>query len=108
MIQFVPFDSKLGASINETYQQVMLKEVERPKYIPSQIVQLMREEGYTGFTMHRHTLLWKSLDAKNPGKGYGVMVANAWFWYERWVEDVRKHCSDNEDKYKPTNAELAA
>ena len=108
IIQFVPFDSELGTSINETYQQVMLKEVERPKYIPSQIVQLMQEEGYTGFSMHRHTLLWKSMDAKNPGKGYGVMIANVWFWYERWVEVVRKHCSDNEDKYKPTNAELAA
>ena len=101
MIQFVPFDSELGASINETYQQVMLKEVERPKYIPSQIVQLMREEGYTGFNMHHHTLLWQSMDAKNPGKGYGVMIANAWFWYERWVEVVGQHCSEKQEKYKP-------
>ena len=108
MIQFVPFNSELGTSINQAYQQVMLKEVERPKYIPSQIVRLMQEEGYTRFTMHNHTSLWKSMDAKNLGKGYGVMVANAWFWYERWVEEVRKHCSDNKDKYKPANAELAA
>ena len=108
MIQFVPFDSELGASINETYQQIMLKEVERPKYIPSQVVQLMRHEGYTGFNMYHHTLLWQSMDAKNAGKGYGVMIANTWFWYERWVEEVKKHCSENEDKYKLTIMELAA
>ena len=108
MIQFVPFDSELGTSINETYQQVMLKEVERPKYIPSQIVQQMREEGYTKFNMHHHTSLWKSFDAKNPGKGYGVMVAGAWYWYERWVDEVRLHCSDNVANYKPANAGIAA
>ena len=108
IIQFVPFDSELGASINETYQQVMLKEVERPKHIPSQIVQLMREEGYTKFNMHHHTLLWQSMDAKNPGKGYGVMVANTWFWYDRWVNLVRQHCSDKAEGYMPTNGKLAA
>ena len=86
----------------------MLKEVERPKHIPSQIVQLMREEGYTKFNMHHHTLLWQSMDAKNSGKGYGVMVANAWFWYDRWVELVRQHCSDNAESYMPTDTGLAA
>ena len=108
MIEFVPFDSELSVSINEAYQQVMLKEVERPKYIPSQIVQQMREEGYSKFNMHHHTLLWKSVDAKNLGKGYGVMVAGAWYWYERWVEEVRRHCSDNKGIYKSADAELVA
>ena len=108
MIQFVPFDSELGTSINETYQQVMLKEVERPKYIPSQVVQQMREEGHTKFNMHHHTSLWKSLDAKNPGKGYGVVVAGTWYWYERWVDEVRLHCSDNAANYKPASTGVAA
>lgn len=28
------------------------------------------------------------LDAREPGKGYGVMVAKAWYWYEKWYEKV--------------------
>ena len=45
------------------------------------------------------TQLWKRVNAKNPGKGFGVMVANHWYWYERWVDVVRKHCKDNRGKY---------
>jgi len=61
------------------------REVERPKYLPSHIVDLMLEEGHSGFSMHYHTRLWQHFNAKNPGKGYGVQVANAWYWYERWI-----------------------
>ena len=65
-----------------------------------QIVALMQAEGYPGFSIHYHTQLWQALDAKNPAKGYGTMVAGkAWLWYERWVEVVRKHCRDSRGKY---------
>ena len=95
VIQFVPFNSDLGRDINRVY----LKEVERPKYLPSKIIELMQEEGYSRLNMHHHTMLWKHLDAKNPGKGYGVQVANAWYWYERWLDVVREHCTANIDLY---------
>ena len=72
----------------------LLKEVERPKYLPSQIIALMREEGYARFNMHDHTQLWKKLEGKNPGKGYGVLVAKTWYWYDRWVDEVRKYCAN--------------
>ena len=99
VIKFVPFDSALGKEINDQYQQVFLKEVERRKHLPSKIVKMMQDEGYTRFTMHRHTHLWKKLDAKNPGKGYGVLVASTWYWYDRWIAEVRKHCKDNKELY---------
>jgi hypothetical protein len=51
---------------------------------------------YSKFGMHRHTELWKALDAKNPGKGFGVWVRGAWYWYGRWVEVVRQHCVENQ------------
>lgn len=105
VIEFVRADSELGRSINKEYQQVVLKEVERPKSRPGEIVSLMRDEGYVSFNMHHHTKLWKKLDAKNPGKGYGVMVSGTWYWYDRWVEVVRDHCKDNKQTYVP---ELAA
>ena len=99
VIQFVPLDSDLGKSINASYQQVFLKEVEKPKYLPSQVVALMKQEGFPDFGMQHHTQLWKDLDARNPGKGYGVEVANKWYWYERWVEVVRDHCVANSGLY---------
>ena len=101
VIEFVPANSDLGDAINEQYRQVVLKEVERPKHLPSQVVTLMREEGYVQFNQHHHTQLWQGLEAKDPGKGYGVQIANTWYWYERWVEVVRQHCLDNRQLYSP-------
>ena len=99
MIQFVPFDSDLGKAINDKHQQLLLKEVERPKHLPSEIVKLMNQEGYARFNMHHHTQFWKKMDGKNSGKGYGVMVARTWYWYDRWVDEVRKHCTANQNLY---------
>ena len=65
VIKFVPFDSALAEEINSKYQQVLLKEVERPKHLPSKIVKLMQEAGFTHFTIYYHTRLWKKKDAKN-------------------------------------------
>lgn len=100
VIEFVRADSDLAESLNDAYSRVLLKEVERPKHLPSEIVQLMREEGYPKFNMHHHTQLWKSMNAKNPGKGYGVMVGKTWYWYDRWLDEVREHCADNVELYK--------
>ena len=99
VIEFVRADSELARSINNSYQQVLLKEVERPKHLPGQIVKLMHKEGYVGFNIHHHTQLWKKLDARNLGKGYGVLVASTWYWYDRWVDKVREHCSASRDSY---------
>ena len=95
IVQFVPYNSEMGQSIN----QVFLKEVERPKYRANEILAVTRDEGYPGFNMHHHTQLWKAMDAKNPGKGYGVVVSNYWYWYDRWVDEVRKHCAANAELY---------
>ena len=42
------------------------------------------------------------------GKGYGVLVASTWYWYDRWVDEVRKYCADNEELYTNILNELAA
>ena len=39
------------------------------------------------------------MDGKNPVKGYGVQVARTWYWYDRWVDEVRTHCADNKNLY---------
>jgi Domain of unknown function (DUF3644) len=97
VIEFLKPDSEITQAINRDY--VTFKEVERPKYLPGQIVAMMREEGYPRFGMHQHTGLWKSHDAKNPAKGLGVDVAGYWYWYSRWVDIVRKHCEENASSY---------
>ena len=99
VIEFVPLNSDLANTINDQYQQVLLKEVERPKHLPSQIVELMREEGFPRFKMHHHAGLWKQLNGKNLGKGYGVLVGKTWYWYDRWIDEVRKHCAANRKSY---------
>ena len=99
VIEFVNADSDEARAINDAYRQVVLKEVERPKYRPGEIVEMMGEDGYSRFSMHHHTRLWQVKNAKNPGKGFGVEVSGQWFWYERWVEVVREHCEDNRERY---------
>ena len=99
VIEFVRPESDLGKSINSQYRQMVVKEVERPKCLPSAVVKKMQDHGHVGFNMHHHTMLWKTRDGKNPGKGYGVMVSGTWYWYERWVDEVRHHCEANRERY---------
>lgn len=86
VIEFIPPDSALARDITKQYWVV--KESEKPKYLPGDVVKKARSEGFTDFNMARHTSLWKAKKAKNPAKGYGVDVCGRWHWYERWVEFV--------------------
>jgi len=98
VIEFVKSDSPLADAINKEY--AVIKETEKKKYLPTQIVDLMNVEGFTKFNMHNHTQLWKAMDAKNIAKGYGTMVAGKyWHWYSRWVDEVREHCAENRETY---------
>jgi hypothetical protein len=98
VIEFVKSDSPLAEAVNKEY--AVIKETEKRKYLPKQVVDLMRDEGYIGFSVHYHTQLWQSLEAKDATKGYGTLVAGkTWHWYERWVDVVRKYCHENKEKY---------
>jgi HAE1 family hydrophobic/amphiphilic exporter-1 len=88
----------VAQQVNATY--AVVKETEKPKRLPSEIVKKMREEGFSRFGMHQHTELWKSLDAKGTAKGFGVAIGKAWYWYDPWLEEVRKHCRENKGKYQ--------
>lgn len=99
VIEFVRADSDFGKAINEKYKKVMLKEVERAKFLPSQVVALIKDEGYVRFNLHHHTQLWKRLDGKNPGKGFGVQIVKTWYWYEQWLGKIRQHCAENKELY---------
>jgi len=97
-ITFVKADSELAKSVNATY--AVIRETERPKWLPSQIVAKAKADGFPKFGMAQHSDLWKNSDARNPAKGYGVQVAKTWYWYDTWLAFVRKHCADNSGAYR--------
>jgi len=97
VVEFVKPDSPLAKTLNTEY--ALIKDREKPKHLPSRIVNLIHDKGYAGFNMHHHTQLWKSLDAKNPAKAFGIQVENTWYWYENWIDLVVKHCKENREKY---------
>jgi hypothetical protein len=80
--------------------ETKIKETEKTKYLPMQVVELMKAEGYPRFSIHHHTELWQALNAKSPSQSYGTLVAGKyWHWYERWVDVVKKHCQENRKRY---------
>ncbi len=94
-IEFITSESDQGEKISK----VLLKETEKPKYRPSQIVAQLKTDGYSKFTMQKHTELWRSLDAKAKNKQYGVNIAGQWYWYDTWLARAREHCVENVEKY---------
>lgn len=98
VIEFLPSSSPEAQGLNKQY--VLIKEKEKPKYLPSNIVDLMKQKGYVKFSVHWHTQLWKNLDAKKPVKGFGTEVEGSWYWYENWVKVVEDHCREYKNYYK--------
>jgi hypothetical protein len=98
VVEFVPLDSDLASEMQG--RSIVVKEMEKRKYRMTDIVTILRSEGFPRFNSHHHTVLWKECDGKNPGKGYGVSVAGTWYWYESWLTYVRIHCDASEHKYR--------
>ena len=97
-ITFIPANSSVAKDIQNTY--VVLKETEKKKYLPNEIITEMKKLGFVKFNMHNHTELWKSMDAKNPKYNFGTKVAKTWYWYQNWFEEVKKHCEGKIEKYR--------
>ncbi|QFR43754.1 DUF3644 domain-containing protein [Sulfurimonas xiamenensis] len=93
VIEFVKSDSPLAKGINKEY--TVIKETEKQKYRPSKIVEKMKQEGFNEFSISSHTYLWQKRDGKNPKNNFGIEIEGQWYWYERWVDEVRKHCIKN-------------
>ena len=97
VIEYIPADSEMAKGVNKEY--VFIKEREKSKYSPSNVCEKMQEEGYKKFKIYQHTQLWKDEKAKDKSKGFGVLVVRTWYWYESWIEFVRKHCEENKNNY---------
>ncbi len=97
VIEFIKADSELAKDVNKHY--AVVKETEKTKYLPKQVVEKMQSTGFPRFTMHNHTQLWKRTDAKHPSKGLGVLVVKTWYWYAPWLEIVAAHCAAHTAEY---------
>ncbi len=80
VIEFLPANSPEAEKLNSEY--VLIKEREKPKYLPSQIVQLMKDKGYPKFGMYQHTRLWQNKKSRfstrriwNSGRKAMVLVS---------------------------------
>lgn len=98
VIEFISASSPEAQGLNKEY--VLIKDREKPKFLPKQIIERMKALGYKKFGVYQHTQLWKSLSAKEESKGFGVKVADTWYWYENWLQEVEKYCKQNQDTLK--------
>ncbi len=98
VIEFIKADSPEAEKLNKEY--VIIKDSEKQKYLPTDIWKLMHKKGFTKFGVHQHTLLWKQKDAKNPHLGFGTQIANVWYWYDKWLDEVHIHCNRNSNILK--------
>ncbi len=99
VIEFIKPESELAKTIDKEYW--VKKEVERPKFRPSEVVEKVHEAGFSKFRVQaEHLRMWQSEDAKRPDKGYGVEVSGYWYWYENWVDRCIELCNAANDTYK--------
>nr|BFE91586.1 hypothetical protein GCM10020185_21220 [Pseudomonas brassicacearum subsp. brassicacearum] len=63
VIEFIKPGSEMALGMNTKYIQI--KETERPKYLPSKIVEKkVKNAGYPRFNMMHHTQMWQFHEAK--------------------------------------------
>lgn len=93
VIEFIKADSPEAVGLNKEY--TIIRDREKPKHLPKEVVEKIKAGGYKKFGMHQHTQLWKQLKARSEGKGFGVKVANTWYWYDSWIKEVEKYCEEH-------------
>lgn len=98
VVEFIDPSSELAKRIDKEYW--VKKEVERPKFRAKDVVDEVKKAGFTKFRIQReHIDMWKGEDAKNHGKGFGVEVQGAWYWYQTWIHRCIELCKAAGGKY---------
>ena len=98
VVEFIDPNSDLAKQIDKEYW--VKKEVERPKFRPKHVVAEVRRAGFPRFRINpEHVEMWRTEDAKNPGKGYGVDVQGTWYWYQSWIDRCVELCKAAGDRY---------
>ncbi|WP_278983769.1 DUF3644 domain-containing protein [Segatella bryantii] len=94
VIEFLPADSPLAEELNKEY--IVVKDREKPKYLPKDIIQMMKNEGFSKINQYHFKMVWKDKIEKKANSPYGCFVAGStWYWYENFIPLVRQYCEDN-------------
>ncbi len=82
--------------------RVFIRKVDENRYTASQVCAAMHSEGFTEFTVHAHTKLWRDLKGKEPNKEWGKQgdYQKTWVWNDSWLQVVREHCQENRTRFE--------
>ena len=100
MIEFV----KPGSDIEGEINRVLIKEMEKKKYRPTDIVSEVNVQGFPRFTQHQHTLFMKERKSRDPTQPFGTFVdiqKKDWRWYGTWLNEVLAYCESNRERFGP-------
>lgn len=98
VVEFIDPKSDLAKAIDKEYW--VKKEVERPKFRPTDVVNAVKKAGFSKFRVTpEHSAMWQAEDAKNPAKGYGVGVQGTWYWYQSWIDRCLELCQAAGSRY---------
>lgn len=91
-----------GSDEAAALEKIIFKDRDRERYTSGKVVEMVHGRGFPEFKMHDHTQLWKQLDGKNPGKGYGRAgdYKDTWVWFDRWVERVVEFCEGEGERFR--------
>ncbi len=92
VVTFIKEGSEEAEKINADH--VLIKEREKKKLLPGDIVTMVKDKGYTKLNMHHFVQCWKSIDARKDNT-YGVWVTKTWYWYETFIPVVEQYCIDH-------------
>ena len=99
VVEFIDPKSELAKQIDQEYW--VKKEVERPKFRPTDVVNTVQRAGFPRFRISPERVdFWKSKGAKDPAEGFGTEVRGTWYWYQNWVDRCIKHCEEAGDRYR--------
>ncbi len=95
VIRFISSDSEEAKGLKETI--AIITEKEKKKYRSTQIVEMMRKEGYDWFTQGELTASWKAMKCgRDP---YGIWITDhQWMWYDNWLPEIRAYCKREDPK----------
>lgn len=95
VVEFVKPGSEMEKQLN--HQVVMLKEKEKTKHLPEEIVKIMNSKGYSKMNMNHFTQVWKGKYKKDSNNPYGYLVAGKnWYWYDDFIPIVEKYCKEHD------------
>lgn len=97
VVEFIDPKSELAKSISKEYW--VKEEIEKPKFLATQVVQKVNDAGIKGFGMYQHAQFWRKHDGKNPSKGFGTMVVKTWHWYQNWIDYIIRELSSAAEHY---------